>query len=394
MKKTCGLFNNIAPLYLRSLWYKLALSEKVSYVFYSSSIGFSGIKTIDINESIHVNTKGLLDWWFLKNIYIKRILIYQVGILREFLNTNYDTYIINGEMQCLSSWLAALICKIRRKPLIFWGHGLYGNERFFTRHIRIMFYRLSDFHLVYAQRAGDLMLKAGFKPDSIFTVYNSLNYDLHLKLYQQRNEADLAILKRNLFPADPSASVVIFIGRLTKQKRISLLIEAVKRCRLRGLAVNCLLIGEGEENKKLKDMASELGINDTVRFYGESYDEIINAQLIMMSDCCVSPGNVGLTAIHCMSLGTPVITHGNLTNQNPEVEAIIDKKTGLLFEEGNIESLSGAIYDMIVNYRKSLMESNCVEEIKKSWNPVNQQRIFDETVIVASEKYHGRKLKK
>ena len=36
----------------------------------------------------------------------------------------------------------------------------------------------------------------------------------------------------------------------------------------------------------------------------------------------VSPGNVGLTAIHSLSYGTPVLTHNNFNNQMPEVESI------------------------------------------------------------------------
>ncbi len=62
--------------------------------------------------------------------------------------------------------------------------------------------------------------------------------------------------------------------------------------------------------------------------YGACYDEEIIGELIFNAQLCVSPGNVGLTAMHSLVYGTPVITHNNFSNQSPEFEAIIDGKTG------------------------------------------------------------------
>jgi glycosyltransferase involved in cell wall biosynthesis len=101
----------------------------------------------------------------------------------------------------------------------------------------------------------------------------------------------------------------------------------------------------------------------------------------MLSECCVSPGNVGLTAIHSLSLGTPVITHGNFYNQGPEVESVIQDETGLFFEENNVASLSDVIDNMILNKKKLLMETKCIEQVTRYWNPGKQAEIFNEAVL-------------
>ena len=44
-------------------------------------------------------------------------------------------------------------------------------------------------------------------------------------------------------------------------------------------------------------------------------------------DITVSPDKVGLTAIHSMAYGRPVITHDNMDRQGPEVEAVIPGRT-------------------------------------------------------------------
>lgn len=381
MKKRCAIFTNIAPLYSRSLWYDLASSKYIDYTFYSSRKGFSGIKTIDINESKTVNKKGGLNWYFLKNIFIRNILIYQSGIISKCLRTDFDAYILYGEMHNISNWVAALICKIRKKPLLYWGHGLYGNEQYIKKLVRLLYYRIADYHLVYSNRSRKFMIDSGINPHKVFTVYNSLDFNTHKTLYEERNPTDLQKLKQRLFPAHSGLPVVIFIGRLTKEKKISYLIEAISLSKVKGNNYNCLIVGDGDELESLQHISESLGIRNSFCFFGPSYDENINSKFIMLSDCCVSPGNVGLTAIHSLSLGTPVITHGNYFNQGPEVESVIQNQTGLYFEESNIVSLSNVIDNMILKKKKLTMEPACIEQVKKYWNPGNQAAIFDEAVL-------------
>jgi len=385
MKKSCGIFTNIAPIYSRPLWYELSISKNVDYFFYSSRTGFSGIKTIDINESKFYNNHGKLNWRFLKNMYIKNILFFQTGIIRNCLVARYDAYIINGEMQCISNWVAALVCKVRKKPVLFWSHGIYGDETRIKRTLRMLFYKIADYHLLYGERSRHLMINSGFSAERIYTVFNSLDYPAHKKLYEKMNQADLKVLKMELFPIQSELPVIIFIGRLTMHKKVSYLLDAVYKSKQKGNYYNCVIVGSGSEFGNLLQLSQSLGISEQVCFYGPCYDENINARLIMMADCCISPGNIGLTAIHSLSLGTPVITHRNFFNQGPEVETIIEDKTGLFFEEDDVKDLSDKIDDMILNRKKLSMKKYCIEQIEKCWNPRNQASVFDKAVLKSTE---------
>lgn len=383
MKPTCGIFTNIAPLYSRSLWYELSSSKNVEYSFFSSRNGFSGIKTIDINESKYVTSSGKLNWHFLRNIFIKDLLVFQTGIISKCLNTDYDAYILYGEMHSISNWIAALICKIRNKPVMYWGHGLYGNEKDIKKWFRVLYYKLADYHLVYAERSRKLMIESGFSPEKVFTVFNSLDFSTLNNLYKTRNSSELDKLRKKIFPKKSELPVVIFIGRLIKEKKISYLLEAVAICKQKGNEYNCLIVGGGIDLENLKNLSDSLDLGDTVCFYGPSYDENINARFIMLSECCVSPGNVGLTAIHSLSLGTPVITHSNMYNQGPEADAVIQGETGMYFHEDNINDLSDVVDNLILNRRKMSMEANCIAQVKEFWNPAKQTAVFDEVVLKA-----------
>lgn len=89
------------------------------------------------------------------------------------------------------------------------------------------------------------------------------------------------------------------------------------------------------------------------------------------------PGNVGLTAIHSMTYGTPVCTHSNLCTQMPEVESIIDGITGCFFQENDVQGLAHTIKKWLNNKLDSnLIKQNCYTIVDNTYNPENQLHIM------------------
>ncbi|UVP00894.1 glycosyltransferase [Bacteroides sp. BFG-257] len=175
-----------------------------------------------------------------------------------------------------------------------------------------------------------------------------------------------------------SARNLIFIGRLTPVKKIDLLIEALLILKQSGLQYNLTLVGGGIQEASLKELVEQKYLNDNVWFYGACYDEIKNAELIYNADLCVSPGNVGLTAIHSMMFGTPVITHSCFKFQMPEFEAIHEGLTGSFFDYDSASSIA----DCIVRWDKKYIDKReevrlaCFNEIDKFWTPQFQLEII------------------
>ena len=102
-------------------------------------------------------------------------------------------------MYCLSSWIALIICRLRRKKTVIWGHGLYGNESNLKLIFRKLFNKLADKQLVYERRAKRLLIKQGFDPNNLYIVFNSLDYDtqktLRAKLSDYQRKIYLVVLK-------------------------------------------------------------------------------------------------------------------------------------------------------------------------------------------------------
>ena len=62
-------------------------------------------------------------------------------------------------MTIISTWIASFILRLRGVKVLFWGHGIYGNESLPKLLLRKIFLSLATHNLVYEERAKKLMIK-------------------------------------------------------------------------------------------------------------------------------------------------------------------------------------------------------------------------------------------
>jgi glycosyltransferase involved in cell wall biosynthesis len=335
-----------------------------------------GVKTIDFHDEEFSDYLHKIH--YIKSTWCKnKVPIWQKGIIRLCANQAFDAIIFTGEMYCLSTWIASLICHWRKKDVVFWGHGVYGKENTLKLFIRKLFLKLANKHLLYERRAKRLMNHMGFHNDKMYVVFNSLDYEKQKIL----RESFMTMTKTMAFPffAAPDAPVVVFIGRLTKEKKLELLIEAITELGKRGLHINLLFIGDGTEKIRLEEIAEKEIREKKIVFLGAIYTENVIARYLTASDLCVSPGNIGLTAIHCMSYGTPVATHDNFNNQGPESEAILEGYNGFFFKEDDKNHL---VEKMIEWFSKKSsdrdeLRNRCYKMIENYYNPGFQVKVVE-----------------
>lgn len=371
---------SIAPLYRKSQWEKLITSENLDFHFIFGKNTSLGIKTIDTNLqpfSLHHNQIHII-----KDIWIrKKYLIWQSGVLQMCLTTSAKVVILLGEFNILSNWLATLILRARGIKAVYRGHGMYGNEKGLKLFLRKSYYRLANAHLLSGSRGKEIMIEQGFDRDKLHIVYNSLDYDTH-KVARYRIPS---YQKKEVFTffSNPEAPVLIFIGRLTKVKKIGLLLEAKSILDKSKIETNLLIVGDGPMRRELEDFAAISLKKGSFHFYGACYDEKSIEAFFASSDICVSPGNVGLTAIHSLSYGTPVITHGNFEHQMPEAEAITPGKTGLFFYRDDEQDLAEKIRLWLGEHEKdrNKIRENCYQIIDQYYNPYYQVRVIENLVF-------------
>lgn len=313
------------------------------------------------------------------NKFLFNGLYYQKGV-PGLINKDYDIYILLGEIRCISTWCFLFLSLFYpRKRIYFWSHGVLEEAGLLKRVIHRLFYSFCDGAFIYNERSTNLLAREGIPAKKLHTIYNSLDYDKQLSI---RN-----ILKTSKLYSDHfgnSNRNIVFIGRLTKVKRFDLLVDAVAKLKLEGETINVTFIGDGVERENIERRVEELGIVEQVWFYGASYNEKTNAELIYNADLCVSPGNIGLTAMHVLMFGCPVITNNDFNHQMPEYEAIKDGKTGAFFIANDSSSLAGTIHQWFMIHKddREIIRAECYKEIDSKWNPYNQIRILKEVLDI------------
>ncbi len=302
---------------------------------------------------------------------------YQKGVISQLFKP-YDKYFIFLYSNSLSTWLFLLLSKLfPRKRVYGWTHGWYGKETKWQAFLKKLIFKRADEIFTYGNYARELMIKEGFNPQCIHTLHNSLDYDKQLELRKGGLKSD--IFKHHF---NNENKTLIFIGRLTPVKKLDMLIKVLATLQKKGENYNLVFVGDGTEMEKLVLLSENLKVKDKVWFYGACYDEKTNAELIYNADLCVAPGNVGLTAMHTMVFGTPVISHDNFPYQMPEFEAIIPNKTGCFFKMDDVNDLAFKISEWFKNngeYREEIRKE-CMKEIDLQWNPYFQIDVIKKNI--------------
>lgn len=308
----------------------------------------------------------------LENKRILKYFIWQVGAFKLVFK-NYDFYILYGDSFYLSNWFIMIFAKLLRKKTFIWTHGLYKDLSWKSKVLNYPFYKLATKVLLYGDYSKNKMIELGFNKDNLICIYNSLDYEKQINV--RNNLISSNIYKEHFNNSNP---VIIYIGRIQKSKKIEFILESIFNLKNEGIFVNLVIVGNDSENVDLESVANKLSLAQNLWMIGPCYQEEKIGELIYNADVCVSPGNIGLTAMHSLTYGTPAITHGNFQNQGPEFEAIQPLITGDFFQEDNVSDLTNKIKNWI-NLdltTRNRVRDNCYKVIDKYYNPNYQIKIL------------------
>lgn len=291
-----------------------------------------------------------------------------------------DAAIVMGSPYSLTAWVAGIMGRLLGIPVIMWGHGLLNQESGPKWWIRRTLYRLASAQLLYGNHARKLLVANGFDASTLHVVYNSLDYDVQMEIANRIRASERSAWKQGL-GVEPGTGVVIFTGRLQPVKRLDLLILAAARLAKRGRIVHVALIGDGSEKSKLKKLAMDCGIGNLVHFLGERYDEDYLALALSSCDLSVVPSGAGLSVMHAMTYGTPVLIHDRLNFHFPEWEAVKEGTTGFYYRYEDIDDMADKIEQAIFPEPAKIgMSEKCQRIIRDYYNPHRQVEIISAAV--------------
>lgn len=149
------------------------------------------------------------------------------------------------------------------------------------------------------------------------------------------------------------STVIGIIGRLVPVKNHRMFLDAVKRLSVYSdNSVNAnykfLIIGDGEERRRLEEYAKTLGLDGNVIFCGWWEDMVeVYSDLDIVALTSLNEGTP-LTLIEALAAGRPVVA----TNVGGVADVVRDGVNGYLVPSGDVESFSQRLADLLRDSQK------------------------------------------
>ncbi|MEK6282922.1 MAG: glycosyltransferase family 4 protein [Acidobacteriota bacterium] len=142
---------------------------------------------------------------------------------------------------------------------------------------------------------------------------------------------------------------IIAVGRLSKEKGFSYLLQAAYRLVKRGMDLKLEFVGDGEEAATLETLTEQLKMTDRVRFRGwlkfNAVQTAISEATILVHPSDGLGDGLPNVIREAMALGTPVIA-SDIAGIH---EALADGQCGLLVPPRDVEALATAIKTLLSN---------------------------------------------
>lgn len=272
----------------------------------------------------------------------------------------------------LHCFTSSLVAKLTRTPIVFTWHQYWGNywqeylggvKGFFGSKIESLVKYLGHNHIAVSQTTKLDLINDGILEKNIYINYCGVDLSLVDKVPVQNIDYD-----------------IIFVGRLTHQKNLKLLIEAIKLLRIDQPNILVCLVGDGLEKNRIKELVSQYDLEQNIIFKGlisqrdDLFVEFKKSKIFVLPSLLEGFGIVVVEAEAC---GLPVIVIENKWNAAQE---LVDQNINGYICQNKASDLAMKIKEILFN--DQLMNSMSKESLLKSQN-FDWQRIVDDL-----EKYY------
>jgi glycosyltransferase involved in cell wall biosynthesis len=282
-----------------------------------------------------------------------------------------DVIILQWTPRSLSLLPALTRARAAGLPRILWGHGYAKNARGRRSGVRKWLARWATAIVFYEPTTREAFIRDGWNPEKLFFALNSLDHremDEARQCWLARPEELDKFLREHRIQDGP---VILFVSRLLPENRVDLLIRATAVLARELPSLKTVIIGNGPEEKaRLESLAREAGVSGSVFFQNGIYDELKLAPWMLSASVFCYPENIGLSLIHALWYGLPIVTSDNLGIQNPEVVALENGVNGLTYRHDSVDSLVDSLRTILRN-----------EELRKSMSTAARRSVEEKHTV-------------
>lgn len=210
-----------------------------------------------------------------------------------------------------------------------------------------------------------VLIAGGIKEENLAVVRDGIDVD-----YFHRQPSEQSLYKK--FNLNPSKPIVGIIAALAPHKDYPNFLQAAYLVHQKLPEAQFLIVGEGDEEKKIKELAKRLGVEGIVIFAGFRSDIPAVLSLLDIFVLASYLEGMGQALVEAMAIGLPIVA----TNVGGIPDVVVDGVSGFLVPPRQPEKLAEKIVELLQDKgkRKSFAEAGM-----KRAAEFNKQKMATET---------------
>ena len=215
----------------------------------------------------------------------------QKNVIKEVRSNNYDIVIALFDVRWINTVLS--VCFNKNSKFIWWGAWITKSK--IANSIRLFFTKKSYSSVFYTNEAKKDFINYGISEDNLYVANNTFDVEHRIKSYEHEVK-----------------NTILFVGSLNKRKQNNILLKSFNNIIDKiPKDIKVIIIGDGKEGKYLKNLVTELGIDERVCFKREINDAEGLKKYYSEAIVSVSFGQAGLSVLQSLGFGVPFLTKKN-----------------------------------------------------------------------------------
>ena len=265
--------------------------------------------------------------------------IYSMKALKIIKKWNLD--VIHSQTEFGVGTFARIVAKQYNIPLVHTYHTMYEDyvhyitHGYFNRSSKKIVEYLTLFYcdrtiselVVPTKKAYELFKKKYMVDRNVYIVPTGIDVE---KFYKEKNPKLNITKKRESLGLSKDDFVILFVGRIGKEKNIDLLLSSMRNLINISDKIKLLVIGDGPDFEKYQDYCKKYKIDNNVIFTGKvPWNEI--SEYYLISDVFATASHTetqGLTVIEAMAASLPVVC----IDDESFTDAVINNLNGIVFQ--------------------------------------------------------------
>jgi L-malate glycosyltransferase len=321
---------NVLIVQRRLTEYRVPLFEELRTLLSERGIHLSVVHGTAAREEEGRRDNGMLPWAVRTRSRHTRILGRRLAwtSIPHSLLAKQDLIVVTHENGIISNYPLFVRDRLGGPMVAWWGHGpkVLGAQIPLVERLKSLSARCGRWYFAYTAESVRRSVAAGVPPDRISCLDNAVEREDHPRFGDAAWNTDRERMKQELGIGE--APVAIYLGSLTPEKRIPMLIEAADALHRRIPDFRLLVVGDGP----LRDAVQRAAATRAwLRWLGVRHGRG-KAMICSLAHAMLNPGMVGLNIVDAFAMGLPLVTMRHDLH-SPEVAYLEDGRNGLITQD-------------------------------------------------------------